>query len=54
MAQSDRAASFLDNSLLFQLPQPFDQQRARNQWHAAVDIIERIASSGEPASPSPR
>src|SRR5262249_21295841 len=44
MAQAVRAGSFLDNSLLFQLPQPFDKQCARHQWHAAVDIIEAMGA----------
>jgi hypothetical protein len=30
VAQAVRAGSFLDDSLLFQLPQPFDEQRARH------------------------
>src|SRR5262249_25618785 len=44
MPRSVCAASFLDDTLLFQLPQPFDQQRARNQCHAAVDIIEAMGA----------
>ena len=43
-AQAVRAGSFLDDSLLFQLPQSFDEQCARHQRHAAGDIIEGVGA----------